>query len=571
MKKLLIFISLFIPLTQVFAINPADWYNKLPDNFKSECYEYYNKIDKSEVRDNNNTGEKYKTYKINIDKTDDLVVTQFWYIIPYKYYSGSKNFYNYNSNLQINDKFLLDYNKKTYIEIKPNTQNEILLSFNDILQKESFNMLFHYYPYYDHFTEYYISKDQINWDIIERKDIENFSFKFLKIKFIPKSKQNFLKNIKIYELNFPKKSNTILVKSHYNENIEFYSNFNCKVKDFNTKAKNYDLFTINNRTKSIKVLMDKNPKYNVYSKKDNDNDWVEDNIDNCKYRYNPNQADKNWDWIWDICSDDDKDWKIWYYDNCINIYNPDQKDINRNWIWDVCEFDKDKDSIYDSQDNCINISNRDQKDTDKDWIWDLCDNCKLYNPRQLDTDNNWIWDTCDKEEKYVKENDKDNDRIIDSKDNCKNIANKNQNDSDEDWIGDSCDNCKNIQNNDQLYFNKNWVWDICEDSDNDGIEWINDNCINTSNANQKDSDNDGIWDVCEDNDKDMIIAINDNCPFKHNPKQADIDNDGIWDKCDKDDNRFIESNSTFFIILLLIVSIIFWFWIYKMIKKLNKN
>lgn len=66
MKKLVILLSLlFFTINSSFAQNPADWLNKLEDNFSPECYEYYNKIDKSKIR-NNSTNEKYKTYKINL-------------------------------------------------------------------------------------------------------------------------------------------------------------------------------------------------------------------------------------------------------------------------------------------------------------------------------------------------------------------------------------------------------------------------------------------------------------------------------------------------------------------------
>ena len=567
MKKIILGILLFFTFNFSYAVNPADWLNKIPENFKPECYEYYNKIDKSIVR-NNTTNEKYMTYKVNIDKIDDLVLTQFWFIIPYKFYTDSINSYNYSNNLWINNKYLLDFNRNTNKEINSKTQNEIILTFDEELEKDNFSFTFNYSSN-NYFPEYYISNDNINWDLIKKQNIENFWFKYLKIKFISKTDKLFLENINIYELNFTKKSNTILVKSHYHDDIEIYSKFSCKEKDFNTKALNYDHFLINSETKLIEIKSENNPKYNVYSKKDFDNDWVEDEVDNCKYRYNPNQSDINWDGRWDLCMDDDNDKVIWYYDNCINISNRDQKDINRNWVGDVCEFDKDKDWIFDSIDNCINISNKDQKDIDKDWIWDICDNSEYYNPRQIDKNNNGIWDVTEEREKKLLENDDDKDWIINYKDNCKNISNPNQIDTDKDWIWDECDNCKNYQNKNQLDFNKNNIWDICEDSDNDWIEWLKDNCINISNIDQKDTDNDWVWDLCEDDDRDKFLAANDNCPFIYNPKQIDIDKDGIWDKCDTKDDRYIESNSNFFVWLIILVTIWFFFWIYMMIRKLK--
>jgi hypothetical protein len=86
-----------------------------------------------------------------------------------------------------------------------------------------------------------------------------------------------------------------LVKSFYNDDIEIYSSYNCRDKDFSTETLNYDNFPINKDTKIIEANISDNPKYNVYSKKDIDNDWVEDEEDNCKDRYNPEQSDSNGD------------------------------------------------------------------------------------------------------------------------------------------------------------------------------------------------------------------------------------------------------------------------------------
>lgn len=565
-KTILTLVTFFFLINSSLAMNPADFLNKMPDNFSPECYEYYNKIDKSEVRNNKN--EKYKTYKINIEKTNDLVVTQFGFILPYKFYNSSNSFLDYSNNLDLDNKYLNDSNFNTYKEINSINKNELILNLKNSTIKNNFSFTFNYESN-NYIPTYYISNDNINWNILKKEDIENFSFKYFKIIFEPKNNEEFLENIKIYELNFTEKSKSILVKSFYNDNIEIYSKYNCKTKDFNTSSKNYNSLSIDKNTKIINIISEKNPKYNTFNKKDYDNDWVPDETDNCKYRYNPNQSDIDWNWIWDMCSDDDKDWIIWYYDNCINISNSDQKDINRNNVWDKCEFDKDSDWIYDSIDNCINTPNNEQLDSDRDNIWDKCDNSIYYNPRQLDINQNWIWDITEEKEKKLKENDKDSDWIINFNDNCKDISNKDQLDSDSDWIWNKCDNCVDFQNTNQFDYNKNWIWDICEDSDSDWIDWITDNCINISNSDQKDTDNNWVWDVCEDSDNDNIVFQLDNCPYDYNPDQNDVDQDKIWDKCDKDDNRFIESNKVLFIIILSLIIVVFWVAIFKMIKKIK--
>jgi len=58
-------------------------------------------------------------------------------------------------------------------------------------------------------------------------------------------------------------------------------------------------------------------------------------VDNCKYIFNPNKKDSNADGISDICWDDDNDGIIWEKDNCINISNSDKKDQDNDWF-DIC-------------------------------------------------------------------------------------------------------------------------------------------------------------------------------------------------------------------------------------------
>ena len=142
-------------------------------------------------------------------------------------------------------------------------------------------------------------------------------------------------------------------------------------------------------------------------------------------------------------------------------------------------------------------------DRDNDGIENTTDNCPdTANPNQEDNDNDGIGDVCD--------DDDDNDGIKDDVDNCPLIANPDQIDSDNDGIGDVCDN----------------------DDDNDGIINSIDNCPNTANLNQEDNDNDGIGDVCDDDDdNDGIKDDVDNCPFIANPAQIDSDGNGIGDAC----------------------------------------
>jgi hypothetical protein len=88
-------------------------------------------------------------------------------------------------------------------------------------------------------------------------------------------------------------------------------------------------------------------------------------------------------------------------------------------------------------------------DTDRDTVWDYEDNChRLFNPSQVDTDKDagpppyepvpvtfrdpqTGGDACDVDD--------DADTVVDVKDNCPKLANKEQQDADGDGAGDLCD------------------------------------------------------------------------------------------------------------------------------------
>lgn len=86
----------------------------------------------------------------------------------------------------------------------------------------------------------------------------------------------------------------------------------------------------------------------------------------------------------------------------------------------------------------------------------------------------------------IRELDTDKDGVHDSKDNCRDVANKDQKDSDYDGIGDACDKCPNDFTNDKDYDK------ICEDKDN---------CPGLPNPDQKDTNKDGQGDLCDCDDK----------------------------------------------------------------------
>lgn len=162
---------------------------------------------------------------------------------------------------------------------------------------------------------------------------------------------------------------------------------------------------------------------------DFDEDGILNEMDNCPYVANADQADADNDTVGDVC------------DNCVNDENPGQEDSDNDLEGDACdecpydsENDADNDGLCGDVDNCPNASNSEQTDVDEDGIGDACDNCiNNANYEQEDDDEDGLGDVCD---------------------NCPWDSNPGQEDYDEldnvaDGIGDACDNCPDHFNPDQ--------------------------------------------------------------------------------------------------------------------------
>ncbi|MBE9516520.1 MAG: thrombospondin type 3 repeat-containing protein, partial [Proteobacteria bacterium] len=280
---------------------------------------------------------------------------------------------------------------------------------------------------------------------------------------------------------------------------------------------------------------------------DYDSDGIEDAVDNCKYTWNPDQADNEGDGEGDACdTNDDWDLILDVSDNCPLITNQLQIDRDHDNIGDVCDY-------------CEDVANTDQSDIDSDGLGDVCDidkdgdgvtttdNCPAnYNPSQTDTDGDGIGDACDPSL------DEDGDGVLDGADNCPLTANPDQTDNEGDGFGDACDadddndgvddvldNCPLTHNSDQSDLDGDLVGDACDaDVDGDGVANAVDNCPLTNNPAQLDTDLDGIGNVCDgDDDNDGIDDIVDNCPLNVNPGQDNADGDLLGDVCDPDDDN----------------------------------
>jgi hypothetical protein len=145
--------------------------------------------------------------------------------------------------------------------------------------------------------------------------------------------------------------------------------------------------------------------------------------------------------------------------------------------------------------------------------------------------------------------DKDDDCVTDTRDNCPGVPNADQIDSDGDGRGDRCDedddndglldaadNCRTVPNPDQTRTQHPLYGDACLfDRDGDGVIDAEDNCRSRANPDQRDNEGDGAGDVCDaDDDNDAVLDERDNCPLTSNKDQRDTDGDGIGDACDPD-------------------------------------
>jgi hypothetical protein len=78
------------------------------------------------------------------------------------------------------------------------------------------------------------------------------------------------------------------------------------------------------------------------------------------------------------------------------------------------------------------------------------------------------------------------------------------------------------------------------DVDGDGIADVRDNCVDVANRDQADVNGNGRGDACDDFDRDGILNSKDNCPEDTNRAQIDTDGDGIGDACDEQESRLTE-------------------------------
>ena len=200
---------------------------------------------------------------------------------------------------------------------------------------------------------------------------------------------------------------------------------------------------------------------------DADGDGKSDDVDNCPFSTNRDQADVDGDGVGNSC------------DNCSGASNFSQLDADGDGQGDSCDSDIDGDTVLNAADNCPNIPNLDQRRTNSVQV---------------------LGDVCN--------TDDDGDGVLDTVDNCPQFANPAQGappagvtcntDSDRDGINDEFDNCAHFASASQLDTDLDGLGDVCDfDMDNDGVLNTADNCQLGRNRSQLDDDGDGLGDVCD--------------------------------------------------------------------------
>ncbi len=212
-------------------------------------------------------------------------------------------------------------------------------------------------------------------------------------------------------------------------------------------------------------------------------------------------------------------------------------------------IDSDNDGHADSTDNCPELANVKQWDKDMDGIGNECDN---------DIDGDGVsnddevaagtkpWDERSFSGQSLAD-DRDQDGLVDSSDNCPEHANSGQWDLDHDGLGNDCDldiDGDGVSNEDEIAAGtKPWNdksfpgRSVVDDRDQDGFANDFDNCPDHFNQGQWDKDKDGLGNECDDDidgdevrNADEVSAgtrVWDPSSFPVAPSEADRDGDGI--------------------------------------------
>ncbi len=261
MKKIIFSVIFLMLWSWVSAENEEELNNK--NNINTQCYKSFYEIQTTNIEKNKNN-----ELKIILENKNDIILTQSWELLPYLTIAEKLKKIEYKNEYWIKELSPNDFNQNTYKEMDTLESKSIVFELEKKLKEWNFVFNFDFEAKnYDLLI--YISKDWKNFDLVEQNDIQNHSFKYVKLETICKNFWCGREKIKINELNFRENTKTIITKIQNKKDIKIYTDNNCESINFiNNNPENLN-FVNNNEVPTIEINLEKNPDYSSSLKIDN--------------------------------------------------------------------------------------------------------------------------------------------------------------------------------------------------------------------------------------------------------------------------------------------------------------
>lgn len=239
MKKFLTLIILF------FIIWKAYWENNLDEEVMNidTCYDSIYKIEKKDI-------ENIENLKIEVDNSDELKIVQWDFELNKKISSELEKNIQYKNNFWIYLNDSNDNNLETFIIFDTLEWKEIIIELDEITIKNNFEFNLEYESNH-YLIEIEISIDWENYEKIEKENIINKEFKFIKLTATCEKFSCIREKIKIFELNIIKKYYELYFNNINSEEIKIYKNYSCEKKQIELLNENSTKFDLEKKNIEI--------------------------------------------------------------------------------------------------------------------------------------------------------------------------------------------------------------------------------------------------------------------------------------------------------------------------------